>query len=199
MAIPDPTAPKHALRKQMRQAFRENPHDPTAVCVALDAWLAARPELRTIAVYSPLPGEVDPGKAVAGLPERRWVYPRVDGDHLTFHTGEDLAEGSFGIMEPAVGSPEVPVEEIDAFLCPGLAFDRNGGRLGRGRGVYDRMLARAREDAVKIGLCHDFQVVEDTFSEGHDVRMDEVIVGEANIEHRTPNIEHRREEKFGEG
>ncbi|RYD45106.1 MAG: 5-formyltetrahydrofolate cyclo-ligase, partial [Verrucomicrobiaceae bacterium] len=110
--------------------------------------------------------------------------------HLTFHTGENLAEGSFGIMEPAEGSPEVAVEEIDAFLCPGLAFDRKGGRLGRGRGFYDRLLAKAREDAVKIGLCHGFQMVEDTFSEEHDVRMDEVFTGTSNIEHRTPNIEH---------
>lgn len=166
----------------MRQAFRENPHDPSAVCAALDKWLTERPGLRTIAVYSPLPGEVDPAQAIAGLPGRRWVYPRVDGDHLTFHTGEDLTSGSFGIMEPAKGSPEVPLEEIDVFLCPGLAFDRNGGRLGRGRGFYDRLLAKARVDAVKIGLCHGFQMVEDTFSEAHDVRMDEVIVGSAREE-----------------
>lgn len=166
----------------MRQAFRENPHDPSAICSALDEWLTEHPELRTIAVYSPLPGEVDPSQAVAGLPDRRWVYPRVDGDHLTFHTGENLTSGSFGIMEPAEGSLEVPLEEIDAFLCPGLAFDRNGGRLGRGRGFYDRLLARAREDSLKIGLCHDFQIVADTFSEPHDVRMDEVIVGSAEEE-----------------
>lgn len=166
----------------MRQASRENPHDPSAVCVALDSWLAVRPELRTIAVYSPLFGEVDPEQAIAGLPERRWVYPRVTGDHLTFHTGENLTSGSFGIMEPAEGSAEVPLEEIDAFLCPGLAFDRNGGRLGRGRGFYDRLLAQARPDALKIGICHGFQMVADTFSEAHDVRMDEVITGTSNIE-----------------
>lgn len=166
----------------MRQAFRENPHDSSAVCAALDEWLADHPKLRTIAVYSPLPGEVDPSQAVLGLPDRRWVYPRVIGDHLTFHTGENLTTGSFGIREPAEGSLEIPLEEIDAFLCPGLAFDRNGGRLGRGRGFYDRLLAQAREDALKIGLCHGFQMVEDTFAEAHDVRMDEVIVGRAEEE-----------------
>lgn len=166
----------------MRQAFRENPHDPSAVCAALDGWLAGRPELRTIAVYSPLFGEVDPSEAIMGLPDRRWVYPRVSGHHhLTFHTGENLTSGSFGIMEPAEGSAEVPLEEIDAFLCPGLAFDRNGGRLGRGRGFYDRLLAQARPDALKIGICHGFQLVKDTFSEAHDVRMDEVITGISNI------------------
>jgi 5-formyltetrahydrofolate cyclo-ligase len=148
----------------------------------VESWLTARPGLRTVAVYSPLPGEVDLSPALIALPDRRWVYPRVTGHHLTFHSGENLTPGAFGILEPAPGSPEIPLGEIDAFLCPGLAFDWNGGRLGRGRGFYDRLLAQARPDALKIGIGFPEQLVADTFSEAHDIRMDEVLVGTSNIE-----------------
>lgn len=159
----------------MRQILRDHETDSAPVCEALHRWLAARPALRTIAVYSPLPGEVDPSAAIARHPELRWVYPKVAGHRLTFHTGENLTAGSFGILEPHPDTPEVPLREIDAFLCPGLAFDQDGGRLGRGRGFYDRLLANARPDALKIGICFPQQLVEDTFSEPHDIRMDAVI------------------------
>ncbi len=108
-------------------------------------------------------------------PHLRWVYPKVTGHHLTFHPGDSLQPGAYGILEPVDGSAEVPLEEIDAFICPGLAFDPAGHRLGRGRGFYDRLLAQARPDALKVGVCFPFQIVPDTFPEPHDVIMDEVI------------------------
>lgn len=159
----------------MRRLLREETQDATEVNAALKKWITDHPALNTIAVYSPLPGEVDLSKTIASLPGVRWVYPRVSGEHLSFHTGENLTAGSFGILEPAEGAVEIPVREIDAFICPGLAFDRNGGRLGRGRGFYDRMLTQARPDSMKIGVCHDFQMVDNTFSELHDVFMDKVF------------------------
>jgi 5-formyltetrahydrofolate cyclo-ligase len=159
----------------MRKLLRENQADSSAPAGALHRWLVPHPELRTIAGYSPLPGEVDPSSAILLHPEIRWVYPKVIGDRLTFHVCDALTAGAFGILEPSAGSPEVAVREIDAFICPGLAFDHRGGRLGRGRGFYDRALADACPDSLKIGLCHPFQIVPDTFSEPHDVHMDEVI------------------------
>lgn len=161
----------------MRQLLRENTQESTTVNARLEKWIADHPSLITIAVYSPLPDEVDLSKTLADLPGLRWAYPRVFGDHLTFHTGDNLTVGSFGILEPAEGEEEIAVREIDAFICPGLAFDRKGGRLGRGRGFYDRLLAQARPDSLKIGVCYDFQVVDDTFSEPHDVFMDHLISG----------------------
>jgi 5-formyltetrahydrofolate cyclo-ligase len=79
-------------------------------------------------------------------------------------------------LEPLPCLPELPVARIDAFFCPGLAFDSHGGRLGRGRGFYDRMLAQARPDALKVGVCFPRQLVSDTCPEAHDVRMDELVV-----------------------
>ncbi len=165
----------------MRQTLRSHPLDPAATCVALEIWLAARPYLHTIAIYSPLLGEVDLSKTIRALPDRCWLHPRVTGHDLTFHSGENLTPGAFSILEPATGSPEIPLQEIDAFLCPGLAFDKNGGRLGRGRGFYDRMLAQARPNALKIGICFDFQLVPHTFSEAHDIPMNMILAATSII------------------
>ncbi len=162
----------------MRQLLRDLPSDSAASCDALHRWLLAHPGLHTIATYSPLPGEVDLSAAIARHPHIRWLYPKVSGHHLTFHTGDDLRPGAFGILEPHHESPEFPLHEIDAILCPGLAFDKNGGRLGRGRGFYDRLLAQACPDTFKLGICFPEQVVPDTFSEVHDIHMDEVISSE---------------------
>lgn len=172
----------------MRRRLRDHPADSGPVGEAVFRWLSTRPALRTIAVYAALPGEVDLSELVARHPDHQWVYPRINGNDLAFHAVRnpirDLVPGAFGIREPAPTLPEIPVERIDAFLCPGLAFDARGGRLGRGRGFYDRMLAGARPDAEKIGVCFAAQIVPDTFAEPHDIHMDEVC-----CEHRTLNVE----------
>ncbi len=159
----------------MRQALRSHAADGTPVLAALENWLSARPELRNIAVYSALPGEVDLNPVLTSLPHITWVFPKIIGHHLTFHAGDRLLPGAHGILEPHADTPEIPLSEIDAFICPGLAFDRSGHRLGRGRGFYDRLLAQSRPDAFKIGICFPFQIVPDTFAEPHDIKMDAVI------------------------
>jgi 5-formyltetrahydrofolate cyclo-ligase len=159
--------------------MRGTPADSRAVCDALDRWLGKQSGLRTIAVFSALPGEVDLSELVARHPQWCWVYPRVAGDDLGFHAvanpAVDLAPGAFGIREPSSAMAKIPLDRIDVFLCPGLAFDGHGGRLGRGRGYYDRMLAGARHGSVKVGVCFAHQIVPDTFAEPHDVRMDVVV------------------------
>jgi 5-formyltetrahydrofolate cyclo-ligase len=159
----------------MRQALRGHAADAAPVLAALENWLSARPELRTIAVYSALPGEVDLATVLSRLPHIAWVFPKIIGHHLTFHAGDRLLPGAHGILEPHADTSEIPLPEIDAFICPGLAFDRSGHRLGRGRGFYDRLLAQARPGALKIGVCFPFQIVPDTFAEPHDIKMDAVI------------------------
>lgn len=163
----------------MRQLARREPGDSAALLAAVERWLEGHPAVRTIAVFAALADEPDLADIVRRNPDRRWVYPKIDGDFLRFHAvqdpARDLAHGAFGIREPLPSMPEVPVAQIDAFLCPGLAFDSRGGRLGRGRGFYDRMLAQARPDALKFGLCFHRQIVPDTFCEAHDIRMDGLI------------------------
>lgn len=159
----------------MREALRDFPATSAPALAALHQWLAAQPDLRTIATYSPIAGEIDLSITRQIHPDLKWVFPKVCGDELTFHTGENLRPGAFGILEPAAGSTEIAIAEIDAFICPGLAFDPRGGRLGRGRGFYDRMLSNARPDATKVGICFPCQIVPNTFPEPHDFPMDVVF------------------------
>ena len=165
----------------MREILRRESPPSTEICDALDLRLRAHPEWQCIAVFSALPGEVDLAGLVARHPARRWAYPRVEGDDLVFHAvthpDTELATSHYGIREPNPDLPVVDPSEIDLFLCPGLAFDSGGGRLGRGRGYYDRTLACAKPTATKIGVGFPAQQVADTFLQPHDIRMDEIISG----------------------
>lgn len=163
----------------MRARLREYAGDSAALRDSIRRWLSAHPECRTVAIFAALPGEPDLLPLVKLHPERRWVLPKVRGETLSFHDVADpeheLISGAFGIREPRADSPLIPIPEIDVFLCPGLAFDLLGNRLGRGRGFYDRMLEMARSGAHKLGVCFPFQLVDDTFPEPHDIRMDGLI------------------------
>ena len=180
-AFPNIADPKKNLRAAMRRIAATAPRDSAAVVAAVQAWLAANPGPRTLAVFAALPGEVDLASVVASHPARRWVFPRVADDDLRFHhvtnPAADLAAGAYGVMEPLPALPMVDLTEIDVFFCPGLAFDPHGGRLGRGKGFYDRLLSRSRLDALRIGVCFPWQIVPDTHHQPHDVSMDVVING----------------------
>ncbi|MCF0205812.1 MAG: 5-formyltetrahydrofolate cyclo-ligase, partial [Bacteroidales bacterium] len=64
--------------------------------------------------------------------------------------------------------------DFDLIIVPGVAFDRNGNRLGRGRGYYDRFLCKYPK-VEKIGICFDFQLLEEIPTEPTDIRMDKVV------------------------
>lgn len=130
-----------------------------------------------VMLYYSLPDEVDTHRFV-----RQWagkkqvVLPVVVGDDLELrrYTGpQDLAVGAYGIEEPT-GPPFEHPEQIGCIVVPGVAFDRQGNRLGRGKGYYDRLLPRLPQ-ARKIGLCFPFQLVDKVPAEPFDIRMDEII------------------------
>lgn len=92
-----------------------------------------------------------------------------------------LTKGAYGILEPsAVKNADENI--IDIILVPGLAFDRNGGRIGFGKGYYDRLLTSS--NAIKIGLCYDFQLSDKIPTENHDVPMDYIITEKEILEIR---------------
>jgi 5-formyltetrahydrofolate cyclo-ligase len=87
--------------------------------------------------------------------------------------------GPFGIREPDPENWEsASPEEIDLALIPGLAFDPMGGRLGRGKGFYDRLLGNPAFRGIKVGLAWEWQLVDEVPGAAHDIRMDIVIAGE---------------------
>lgn len=92
---------------------------------------------------------------------------------------DDMTKGAYGILEPKTVHT-ADETDIDVILVPGLAFDRNGERMGFGKGYYDRLLENSK--AVKIGLCYDFQILEKIPTESHDVPMNFIITEKEILE-----------------
>ena len=107
--------------------------------------------------------------------KKKIVLPVISGEKINFHLykgKELLKEGALGIQEPA-STDMVSPEEIDIFVVPGVAFDRTGNRLGRGKGYYDKYLTGTTKPL--IGICFDFQLTDSIPTEKHDVKMTMVI------------------------
>lgn len=84
----------------------------------------------------------------------------------------DLKPGAFGLLEPITGCM-VSTESIDLVVVPGVAFDQKGNRIGYGGGYYDRFLQQST--AKKVGVCYQFQLVDDIAKEVTDVAMNAVV------------------------
>lgn len=134
-----------------------------------------------ILLYHSLPDELDTRRFLHRWKDRKKFFlPRVNGVNLELLPYDEsrLEIGSFHIEEPS-GDEIYPVEEIEVIVVPGVAFDRKGMRLGRGKGFYDRLLQTAK--ALKIGVGYEFQLVDKVPAEDHDVPMDMVITEHTTI------------------
>ena len=85
-----------------------------------------------------------------------------------------LRKGPYGVLEP-VAKAQVKPEDLDLIIVPGLAFDKKGKRLGRGKGCYDRFLCSLSEDTPSIGLAFDFQILPLVPTTSYDVNVKQVI------------------------
>lgn len=157
--------------------------------VTLPAYEAAR----TVMWY------VDAGSEVRtrhSLPDalkggKRVVVPWciVETNELALFHLEDmseLVEGAYKILEPKpelrkLHDKRVRPEELDLVMVPGTAFDLQGGRMGQGKGYYDRLLASARPDAPLVALAFDCQIFDEIPVAPHDVFMDRVLTESREI------------------
>jgi len=123
----------------------------------------------------------DQGKSVC-VPAIDWarksMHPRL------VRSASDLVPGRHGIRVPGDGCTEIDPDRLGLVLVPGVAFDPEGGRLGRGGGFYDRFLASWRGSApmreggagpVAIGVGFAAQVVARVPTDGHDQRLDGLV------------------------
>lgn len=135
-----------------------------------------------IALYHAIPGEVQTADLIEKwYRKKKLLLPLIKGNDLqllVYAGKESLKTGAFGILEPSEDCATVPESEIDLIIVPGVAFDRQHNRLGRGKGFYDRLLSTL--DAPKIGICYDFQLKDLIPVEPFDRKMD-LIVTEKNI------------------
>lgn len=136
---------------------------------------------KTILMYYSLPDEVNTHQYIDYLLAlgKKVLLPEViDGENMVIreYTGKhDLKEGAFHIMEP-IGSlfPEEKYQEIHLAIIPGMAFDQQGNRLGRGKGYYDRFLQKIPQ-VYKIGICFPFQLVDEIPTKETDIKMDAIM------------------------
>ncbi len=156
-----------AASETICSALRQTPVFVTAHNAAAFAALAGEPDLGALWRVSRSSGIVGPDIHL----------PRVDGERLVFSAVSHgtTVSGRFGILEPEPGAPETDPCRLDFILVPGLAFTREGGRLGRGGGYYDRWLCSLARRAPAVGVAFDCQIVPELPVEEHDVILDAVL------------------------
>ena len=129
----------------------------------------------SVMLYSALPDEVQTQAFLEKWHlKKHIILPTVGGNDIIpveFSKDTTFAVGDFNILEP---QNEPYTGSFDLIVVPGVAFDRNGNRIGRGKGYYDRFLCQ-HLDVKRIGICFDFQLVDEVPAEPFDIRMDEVI------------------------
>jgi 5-formyltetrahydrofolate cyclo-ligase len=185
----DPQARKAAIREQARKnrVAQKDKEEVSRVICAKFTTLPSYKAAKTVMWY------VDAGSEVRTrhtLPEalghgKRVVVPWcvVETNTLELFLLADmseLVEGAYKILEPkpelrALPNKVVRPEELDLVMVPGTAFDPRGGRMGQGKGYYDRLLAGARPDAPLVGLAFDCQIFDEIPVAAHDVFMDLVL------------------------
>jgi 5-formyltetrahydrofolate cyclo-ligase len=105
------------------------------------------------------------------------ALPRMEQDRIVpvrFTSPSELVEDAFTILEPDSTCKPVDPKEIDLVLVPGVAFDRQGYRLGYGKGHYDRFFATL-SSMYKLGIAYQEQIVDTIYPEPHDISMDYIV------------------------
>jgi len=173
---------KKELRENMKQERIFPDHrikimTDAVICGKIICLAEKHPGL-SVFVYMAKKEEVNTDAAILELLERNFpvAAPRVYGKELKFHrifSLDDLEKGSFGLREP---KEFLPVMEPDhsLFLVPGLAFGKQGERLGYGAGYYDRYFKK-NPGNIKIGICYDFQADRIFETDSNDIPMTGIL------------------------
>jgi 5-formyltetrahydrofolate cyclo-ligase len=162
-------------RRRARVRRSAVPVDHRAFCRTLARFVESVVDReRRVVVYLAMGDEVDLGSLVAASddPAARFSVTRTpaEGFELTVHPwGCEMEQHPYGYTQPVAHASRIEMADIGAFLVPGLAFDRHGTRLGRGKGYYDRLLARAPQ-ALKVAITGDYLVEQLPFDD-YDVVM----------------------------
>ena len=176
---------KKELRRYIREQKRHfTPQQLGEMSLCIMSSLLSHSQIQKadyVLMYHSLPDEVDTHSALDQLLAmgKKVFLPKVVSDtEMTIHeyTGADSLQPSepYGILEPTTPELSIINCQLSIAIVPGMAFDKQGHRLGRGKGYYDRFLSRI-PNIYKIGVCFPFQMLESIPSESTDVVMDEVI------------------------
>lgn len=187
----DSSARKQQIREQSHanRNAQENKDELSREIVARTMGLHEYQRAKTVLFYVDVRSEVrtrnDLEKALES--GKKIVVPYcVDGELELFHleSMDEMSLGMYRILEPkqelrTIDSKRVDVKEIDLIIVPGVAFDRNGGRTGHGKGYYDKLLEHARPDTPLIALAFECQLFDEIPMQSHDIYMDKVVTEKA--------------------
>ena len=135
---------------------------------------------KTILLFHSLPDEVCTHELIEKYASKKKILlPVIDGEkwHIREYKG-DLKTGEYNIQEPTGGN-YYDYGSIDLVVVPGVCFDKDKGRVGRGKGYYDRILKEIK--AFKIGICFDCQLLSKVPAEEWDVKMDQVMTAKQEV------------------
>jgi 5-formyltetrahydrofolate cyclo-ligase len=187
----DLQAAKAELRRQIGAALAGMPPEKRAadsakICARLREWPRWQ-QAGSVLLFAPMPEEPDiwpllaealrAGKTAA-LPRFRPAARNYSAARVQ-HLPGDIVPGHFGIREPAAGCEEFPLYRFDLVLVPGVAFDRQGRRLGHGRGYYDRMLAEVR--GAKCGVAFEEQLAGEIPTGPSDALLDLIVTPSGSV------------------
>ncbi|MDA0835433.1 MAG: 5-formyltetrahydrofolate cyclo-ligase [Planctomycetota bacterium] len=191
----DETIDLRLAKRNLRAELRRVPRDRDTIAERSERIFERVTELPewqnagSVLWYVDLPGEVrtQPFLSKALASPRRCGVTWCEPDELKLvwlESMNELSARTLGILEPVGEIRRDPrrrldIDEIDLVLVPGMAFDRQGHRLGHGKGYYDRLLSRATDDTTLVALAFDEQVFDDIPHESHDVIMDYVVTESA--------------------
>ncbi|MFG0329417.1 MAG: 5-formyltetrahydrofolate cyclo-ligase [Phycisphaerales bacterium] len=190
---------KKGIRDQLRRQLAEmTPDDIQARSTLAVANLFSTELFRhasTVMLYMPIAGEVDTTRVFLRCfqSSRAVCVPKVDWEHhrmwpvlVRKFNDRSFVTDRHGLRMPDEDAP-TPLDAIDLVIVPGLGFDTDGGRLGRGGGYYDRFLAALGPTCRKVGLCFDSQVVDRIPRAAHDQLLD-VIVTDRRVIRVEPKV-----------
>lgn len=177
---------KESIRNAMREKRRALPAANSALASAgAQRLLLAMPEFAAaeiVCCYLAMPGETDTALIIERCRQSRrmLLVPAFCSDTGAYSLAvladeQQIAFGPGRVPEPA--APIIWAKDVEPcfWVTPGLAFDSECGRLGHGRGHYDRMFSACVKPAFKVGLAFSWQIVERTPMSAHDVRLDAVV------------------------
>jgi 5-formyltetrahydrofolate cyclo-ligase len=191
----DPQLRKAAIREQARKnrIAQKNKEEVSLTICARFTSLPAYAEAKTVLWYvdsasevrtrQVLPTTFGQGKKVV-VP---WCVVETNELELFWlENMSELVEGAYKIMEPDPKLRDQPAkkvkpEEVDLVMVPGTAFDPRGGRMGQGKGYYDRLLSRIRPGVPLVGMAFDCQIFDEIPVAAHDVFMDMVLTESREI------------------
>ena len=181
-------AEKQALRREMKALRRAFPEDrkraaDREICARVLDLARGRTD-RPVLLYCAMKDEASLDGAILSLLSEgaEVAVPKVLGDRMVFRlirSFDDLEEGCMQIREPKDSCPEYTAEG-SLVLVPGLAFGRNGGRLGYGGGFYDAYFS-AHPGNLLAGVCYSFQLGREVPKETHDLPVSMIVTEEGTF------------------